>query len=175
MSIHKRILALLPAMLALLILTACAGSKDKDVLSKFPLEDNGYPKSNYALINGEATELKKYGENSGLYNSVHEAPVEEIEVSTKDSSGNIEIALPEGDCITRWTIEEKNITLNSYYVKGIDVKEKLEGGSNMVQVFNFSAGGGDIRIKFHNVEEVDKGFDDIEAYYILVLKIKQTE
>lgn len=168
---HKRILTFIPAILAIFILTACTGSNSKDVLSKFPLEDNGYPKSNYALINGEATELKKYGENSGLYNSVHEAPEEEIEVNTKDPSGYIEVALPEGDCATRWTIEEKNITLNSYYVKEIDVKEKLEGGSNMVQVFNFNSGKGTVRLKLHNIDELDKGFDNIEAYYTLVLKI----
>ena len=171
MTIHKRILALMPAMLALLILTACAGSKDKDVLSKFPLENNGYPKSNYALINGEPVELKKYGQSTFFYNSVREAPVEEIEVSTKDPEGNIELALPKGDETTIWTIEEKNITINSYYVKGIDVKEVLEGGSNLIQVFNFSTDKGTIRLKLHNVDELDKGFDNIEAYYILVLKI----
>lgn len=153
-------LSLITFLLLILLLTACSCKNPKD---QFPSNNQGYPKTDIMLVNGREYNIKDLyaGENT----------VEEVNIEIDKENSEFEIVLPVGASISQWSIRQKEILLDNYKRSKVDIKEELEGPSPYIQSFKFTSDSHEIILKYHNINELDKAFSDIEEYYLLKLQV----
>ena len=64
MAIYKKILGLFPLMIVLTMIWGCGNHMDKSSesfdITKFPRDEQGYPKSNIVIINGKEFSLNVF-------------------------------------------------------------------------------------------------------------------
>lgn len=143
-----------------LILASCT-CKNPD--NQFPSNNQGYPKRDIILVNGKEYKIK------GLH--AGENTVEEINIEIDEENSEFELVLPVGASISQWSIKQNGIILDNYKRSKVDVKEELEGPSPYIQSFKFTSDSHEIILKYHNINELDKAFSDIEQYYLLKLQV----
>lgn len=103
---------------------------------------------------------------------------DEKEIELKDLKV-VEVTLPQRIPICLWSIEMKDyIDLVSYSNDTIEIedKNKLEGPSPNLQTFRFKVykeNDVTVSFKWSNINEIEKSFNDKEAYYLLKLKISK--
>lgn len=143
--------------------------KDNEYIENFPKGDNGYPSYNYILVNNEAIKLTNpiFGDDRAN---------ERIEVKVEEDKP-MKLVLPKGDASTLWRLDERTAHLKSYLEKDMKVDEIIDGGSATLQVFEIfplekEARDKQIILKFLNVGELGKGFDDINETYKLIINVK---
>lgn len=162
------ILVLSLLVLSLLFISACS----KNIASKFPIDEEGYPEQNYAMIDGEVYEVEKKEDMYGKEES--DTPdVTTIDIDT--NKDEVEVVLPAGNCFDEWVISPKNEvdekTLVEFKVKG----GPREGGpSTCVDVYKVKLNG-DETIEFKNVNVMnEEEYETKKAYTVLrIIKIKK--
>ena len=157
---YKKYLSSIILLTTVLLLTACT-CKNPD--NQFPLNSQGYPKTDTILINGREYKIKD------LYTG--EKIVEAVTIEIEEDNNEIELVLPIGSGIAQWSINQKDILLDNYKRSKVDIKEELEGPSPYIQAFKFTSDAHEIILKHHNVNELDKAFSDIEEDYMLKLQV----
>lgn len=134
----------------------------------FPLDDKGYPQNNIVTINNKAYPLDLVGES-------HMGS--EIEIKMDQDSDIVEIVLPQRLPINYWSLDEKEyLNLVSYSMIDFPIKNEnmLEGPSPAVQKFVLNVAReetSEILLKWANVDEVDKLFEDKKEDYLLKIKV----
>lgn len=153
--------------LSILFISACS----KNIASKFPKDEDGYPEQNYAMIDGEVYEVEKKEDMYGKEES--DTPdVTTIDIDT--NKDEVEIVLPAGNCFDEWVISPKNDvaekTLVEFKVKG----ELKEGGpSTCVDVYKVKLNG-DETIEFKNVNVMnEEEYEAKKAYLVLKINVKK--
>lgn len=153
--------------LSLLFISACS----KNIDLKFPIDEEGYPEQNYAMIDGEVYEIVKKEDMYGKEES--DTPdVTTIDIDT--NKDEVEVVLPAGNCCDEWVISPKNDvaekTLVEFKVKG----ELKEGGpSTCVDVYKFKLNG-DETIEFKNVNVMnEEEYEAKKAYFVLKINVKK--
>ncbi len=139
------------------------------------MDEKGYPQDNVVIINGRVHNLDK------IKNALASSHVEsEIDLEMGEKSENVvEVTLPQLTPICLWSIEMKDyIDLVSYSNDTIKIedKNKLEGPSPNLQTFRFKVykeNDVTVSFKWSNINEIEKSFNDKEAYYLLKLKISK--
>lgn len=162
------ILVLSLLVLSLLFISACS----KNIASKFPIDEEGYPEQNYAMIDGEVFEIVKKEDMYGKEES--DTPdVTTIDIDT--NKDEVEVVLPAGNCFDEWVISPKNDvaekTLVEFKVKG----ELRDGGpSTCVDVYKVKLNG-DVPIEFKRVNVMnEEEYETKKAYTVLrIIKIKK--
>lgn len=179
MDMHKKILNILICILVstAIVLGGCNGgvTLGKNTKTEFPMDEKGYPQGNVVIINGRVHNLDK------IKNALTSSHVEsEIGLKLEEESGNVvEVTLPQRIPICLWSIEMKDyIDLVSYSNDTIEIedKNKLEGPSPNLQTFRFKVykeNDVTVSFKWSNINEIEKSFNDKEAYYLLKLKISK--
>ena len=122
MAIYKKILGLFPLMIVLTMIWGCGNHMDKSSesfdITKFPRDEQGYPKSDIAIINGKEFSLKDLSESYVEDNL--DCVIELPDVKTGD---RIEVILPQYLPVNLWSIEEKEtIDLTNYNKKELSVR-----------------------------------------------------
>lgn len=152
---------------SLLFVSACS----KNIASKFPKDEDGYPEQNYAMIDGEVYEIEKKEDIYGREES--DTPdVTTIDIST--NKDEVEVVLPAGNCFDEWVISPKNDlaekTFEKFKVKG----ELKEGGpSTCVDVYKVKVNG-DETIEFKNVNVTNEDeYEAKKAYFVLKIRVKK--
>lgn len=152
---------------SLLFISACS----KNIASKFPKDEDGYPEQNYAMIDGEVYEVEKKEDMYGKEES--DTPdVTTIDIST--NKDEVEVVLPAGNCFDEWVISPKNDlaekTFEKFKVKG----ELKEGGpSTCVDVYKVKVNG-DETIEFKNVNVTNEDeYEAKKAYFVLKIRVKK--
>lgn len=152
---------------SLLFISACS----KNIASKFPKDEDGYPEQNYAMIDGEVYEVEKKEDMYGKEES--DTPdVTTIDIDT--NKDEVEVVLPAGNCCDEWVISPKNNvaekTLVEFKVKG----ELKEGGpSTCVDVYKVKVNG-DETIEFKNVNVTnEEEYEAKKAYFVLKIRVKK--
>ncbi len=152
---------------SLLFVSACS----KNIASKFPKDEDGYPEQNYAMIDGEVYEVEKKEDMYGKEES--DTPdVTTIDIDT--NKDEVEVVLPAGNCCDEWVISPKNNvaekTLVEFKVKG----ELKEGGpSTCVDVYKVKVNG-DETIEFKNVNVTNEDeYEAKKAYFVLKIRVKK--
>lgn len=153
---------------SLLFVSACS----KNIASKFPKDEDGYPEQNYAMIDGEVYEVEKKEDMYGKEES--DTPdVTTIDIDT--NKDEVEVVLPAGNCCDEWVISPKNNvaekTLVEFKVKG----ELKEGGpSTCVDVYKVKVNG-DETIEFKRVNAMnEEEYETKKAYTVLrIIKVKK--
>lgn len=153
--------------LSLLFISACS----KNIDLKFPIDEEGYPEQNYAMIDGEVYEIVKKEDMYGKEES--DTPdVTTIDIDT--NKDEVEVVLPAGNCFDEWVISPKNDvaekTLVEFKVKG----ELKEGGpSTCVDVYKVKLNG-DETIEFKNVNVMnEEEYEAKKAYFVLKINVKK--
>lgn len=152
---------------SLLFVSACS----KNIASKFPKDEDGYPEQNYAMIDGEVYEIEKKEEMYGKEES--DNPDEKI-IDIGTNKDEVEVVLPAGNCFDEWVISPKNNvaekTLVEFKVKG----ELKEGGpSTCVDVYKVKVNG-DETIEFKNVNVTnEEEYEAKKAYFVLKIRVKK--
>ena len=154
--------------LSLLFISACS----KNIASKFPKDEDGYPEQNYAMIDGEVYEVEKKEDMYGKEES--DTPdVTTIDIDT--NKDEVEVVLPAGNCFDEWVISPKNDvaekTLVEFKVKG----GPREGGpSTCVDVYKVKLNG-DVPIEFKRVNAMnEEEYETKKAYTVLrIIKVKK--
>lgn len=153
--------------LSLLFISACS----KNIDLKFPIDEEGYPEQNYAMIDGEVYEIVKKEDMYGKEES--DTPdVTTIDIDT--NKDEVEVVLPAGNCCDEWVISPKNDvaekTLVEFKVKG----ELKEGGpSTCVDVYKVKLNG-DETIEFKNVNVMnEEEYEAKKAYLVLKINVKK--
>lgn len=161
----KMILVLSLLVLSLLFISACS----KNIASKFPKDEDGYPEQNYAMVDGEVYEIEKKEDMYGKEES--DTPdVTTIDIGT--NKDEVEVVLPAGNCCDEWVISPKNDvaekTLVEFKVKG----ELKDGGpSNFVDVYKVKLNG-DETIEFKNVNVTnEEEYEAKKAYFVLKINV----
>lgn len=161
----KMILVLSLLVLSLLFISACS----KNIASKFPKDEEGYPEQNYAMIDGEVYEIEKKEDMYGKEES--DTPdVTAIDIGT--NKDEVEVVLPAGNCFDEWVISPKNDvaekTLVEFKVKG----ELRDGGpSTCVDVYKVKLNG-DETIEFKNVNVMnEEEYEAKKAYFVLKINV----
>lgn len=151
--------------LSLLFISACSNN----IASKFPIDEEGYPEQNYAMIDGEVYEIEKKEDIYGKEES--DTPdVTAIDIDT--NKDEVEVVLPAGNCCDEWVISPKNDvaekTLVEFKVKG----ELKEGGpSTCVDVYKVKLNG-DEPIEFKNVNVTnEEEYEAKKAYFVLRINV----
>ena len=152
---------------SLLFVSACS----KNIASKFPKDEDGYPEQNYAMIDGEVYEIEKKEDIYGREES--DTPdVTAIDIDT--NKDEVEVVLPAANCCDEWVISPKNDvaekTLVEFKVKG----GLREGGpSTCVDVYKVKVNG-DETIEFKNVNVTnEEEYEAKKAYFVLKIKVKK--
>lgn len=153
---------------SLLFVSACS----KNIASKFPIDEEGYPEQNYAMIDGEVYEIVKKEDMYGKEES--DTPdVTTIDIDT--NKDEVEVVLPAGNCFDEWVISPKNDvaekTLVEFKVKG----ELRDGGpSTCVDVYKVKLNG-DEPIEFKRVNVMnEEEYEAKKAYTVLrIIKVKK--
>ncbi len=150
---------------SLLFISACS----KNIASKFPKDEDGYPEQNYAMIDGEVYEIEKKEDIYGREES--DTPdVTAIDIDT--NKDEVEVVLPAANCCDEWVISPKNDvaekTLVEFKVKG----ELKEGGpSTCVDVYKVKLNG-DEPIEFKNVNVMnEEEYEAKKAYFVLRINV----
>lgn len=154
--------------LSLLFISACS----KNIASKFPKDEDGYPEQNYAMVDGEVYEIEKKEDMYGKEES--DTPdVTAIDIGT--NKDEVEIVLPGGNCCDEWVISPKNDvaekTFEKFKVKG----ELRDGGpSTCVDVYKVKLNG-DEPIEFKRVNVMnEEEYEAKKAYTVLrIIKVKK--
>ena len=154
--------------LSLLFISACS----KNIASKFPKDEEGYPEQNYAMIDGEVYEIEK---KEDIYGKEESDNPDEKTIDISTNKDEVEIVLPAANCCDEWVISPKNDvtekTLVEFKVKG----ELRDGGpSTCVDVYKVKLNGDEpIEFKRVNVMNEDE-YEAKKAYTILrIIKIKK--
>lgn len=165
MGIYKRVLVAIVILLSVFLVSACSTKKEnEDLTSKFPLDKKGYPRTDSVIINGNVYNIKDlFLEESKVKN--------EINIKVDQEKNEFELILPMGTSINQWSIEKKDILLNEYKRISLSVKDELEGVSPYLQVFKFTSDAKEIRLKYHNINELDKAFDEKDHHCMIILNV----
>lgn len=153
--------------LSLLFISACS----KNIASKFPKDEDGYPEQNYAMIDGEVYEIVK---KEDIYGKEESDNPDEKVIDIGTNKDEVEVVLPAGNCCDEWVISPKNNvaekTLVEFKVKG----ELKEGGpSTCVDVYKVKLNG-DETIEFKNVNVMnEEEYEAKKAYFVLKIKVKK--
>lgn len=153
--------------LSLLFISACS----KNIASKFPKDEDGYPEQNYAMIDGEVYEIEK---KEDIYGREESDTPDEKTIDIGTNKDEVEIVLPAGNCFDEWVISPKNDvaekTLVEFKVKG----ELKDGGpSTCVDVYKVKLNGDEI-IEFKNVNVTnEEEYEAKKAYFVLKIKVKK--
>lgn len=153
--------------LSLLFISACS----KNIASKFPIDEEGYPEQNYAMIDGEVYEVEKKEEMYGKEES--DNPDEKtIDIST--NKDEVEIVLPAANCCDEWVISPKNNVAEKKLVEFKVKGELKEGGpSTCVDVYKVKLNG-DETIEFKNVNVMnEEEYEAKKAYFVLRINVKK--
>ena len=153
---------------SLLFVSACS----KNIASKFPKDEDGYPEQNYAMIDGEVYEIEKKEDIYGREES--DTPdVTAIDIDT--NKDEVEVVLPAANCCDEWVISPKNDvaekTFEKFKVKG----GPREGGpSTCVDVYKVKLNG-DVPIEFKRVNAMnEEEYETKKAYTVLrIIKVKK--
>ena len=152
---------------SLLFVSACS----KNIASKFPKDEDGYPEQNYAMIDGEVYEVEKKEDMYGKDES--DNPDEKvIDIST--NKDEVEVVLPAGNCFDEWVISPKNEVAEKTLVE-FKVKDELkEGGpANFVDVYKVKLNG-DETIEFKKVNVMnEEEYEAKKAYFVLKIRVKK--
>lgn len=152
---------------SLLFVSACS----KNIASKFPKDEDGYPEQNYAMIDGEVYEIEKKEDIYGREES--DTPdVTAIDIDT--NKDEVEVVLPAVNCFDEWVISPKNDlaekTFEKFKVKG----ELRDGGpSRLVDIYKVKLNGDEtIEFKRVNVTNEDE-YESKKAYFVLKIRVKK--
>lgn len=152
---------------SLLFISACS----KNIASKFPIDEEGYPEQNYAMIDGEVYEIEK---KEDIYGKEESDNPDEKTIDIDTNKGEVEVVLPAGNCFDEWVISPKNDvaekTLVEFKVRG----ELKEGGpSTCVDVYKVKLNG-DETIEFKNVNVMnEEEYEAKKAYFVLKINVKK--
>ena len=153
---------------SLLFVSACS----KNITSKFPKDEDGYPEQNYAMIDGEVYEVEK---KEDLYGKDESDNPDEKIIDIGTNKDEVEVVLPAGNCCDEWVISPKNDvaekTFEKFKVKG----ELRDGGpANFVDVYKVKVNG-DETIEFKNVNAMnEEEYETKKAYTVLrIIKVKK--
>ena len=168
-NINKNMFFVLCLLLSsLLFISACSSN----IASKFPIDEEGYPEQNYAMIDGEVYEIVK---KEDIYGKEESDNPDEKTIDISTNKDEVEIVLPAANCCDEWVISPKNDvtekTLVEFKVKG----ELRDGGpSTCVDVYKVKLNGDEpIEFKRVNVMNEDE-YEAKKAYTILrIIKIKK--
>lgn len=169
MKINKKNMFFVLCLLALSLLFVNACSKN--IASKFPKDEDGYPKQNYAMIDGEVYEVEK---KEDLYGKDESDNPDEKVIDIGTNKDEVEVVLPAGNCLDEWVISPKNNvaekTLVEFKVKG----ELKDGGpANFVDVYKVKLGG-DETIEFKRVNVTnEEDYEAKKAYFVLKIRVKK--
>lgn len=153
--------------LSLLFISACS----KNIASKFPIDEEGYPEQNYAMIDGEVYEIVK---KEDIYGKEESDNPDEKTIDISTNKDEVEVVLPAGNCCDEWVISPKNDvtekTLVEFKVKG----ELRDGGpSTCVDVYKVKLNG-DETIEFKNVNVTNEDeYEAKKAYFVLKIRVKK--
>ena len=153
--------------LSLLFISACS----KNIASKFPKDEDGYPEQNYAMIDGEVYEIVK---KEDIYGKEESDNPDEKVIDIGTNKDEVEVVLPAGNCCDEWVISPKNDvaekTLVEFKVRG----ELKEGGpSTCVDVYKVKLNG-DETIEFKRVNVMnEEEYEAKKAYFVLKIKVKK--
>lgn len=154
--------------LSLLFISACS----KNIASKFPIDEEGYPEQNYAMIDGKVYEVEKKEDMYGKEES--DTPdVTTIDIDT--NKDEVEVVLPAGNCFDEWVISPKNDVSEKILVE-FKVKGELRDGgpSTCVDVYKVKLNG-DVPIEFKRVNVMnEEEYEAKKAYTVLrIIKVKK--
>lgn len=171
MEIHKKILGFSPIVLILIMILGCGKKADNSTeplgATKFPRDEQGYPKSNVVIING-----KEFTINNLLDSKRSDDLDYTIRLSDVKRGDCIEVILPQYLPINLWGIEEReDIDLINYDKKELPVQQDVEGKSSFIQKFSFTMNDTSVMFKWYNVRECGKSFIDKRKDYLLQIKI----
>ena len=153
--------------LSLLFISACS----KNIASKFPKDEDGYPEQNYAMIDGEVYEIEK---KEDIYGKEESDNPDEKTIDISTNKDEVEVVLPAGNCCDEWVISPKNDvaekTFEKFKVKG----ELRDGGpSTCVDVYKVKLNG-DETIEFKNVNVMnEEEYEAKKAYLVLKINVKK--
>lgn len=153
--------------LSLLFVSACS----KNIASKFPIDEEGYPEQNYAMIDGEVYEIEK---KEDIYGKEESDNPDEKVIDIGTNKDEVEVVLPAGNCCDEWVISPKNDvaekTLVEFKVKG----ELKEGGpSTCVDVYKVKLNSYET-IEFKNVNVMnEEEYEAKKAYLVLKINVKK--
>lgn len=167
-NINKNMFFVLCLLLSsLLFISACSSN----IASKFPIDEEGYPEQNYAMIDGEVYEIVK---KEDIYGKEESDNPDEKTIDISTNKDEVEVVLPAGNCCDEWVISPKNNvaekTLVEFKVKG----ELKEGGpSTCVDVYKVKLNG-DETIEFKNVNVMnEEEYEAKKAYFVLKINVKK--
>lgn len=171
MAIYKKILGFSPIVLFLIMILGCGKKIDNSPepfdATKFPRDEQGYPKSNIVIING-----KEFTINNLLDSKRSDDLDYTIRLSDVKRGDCIEVILPQYLPINLWGIEEReDIDLINYDKKELPVQQDVEGKSSFIQKFSFTMNDTSVMFKWYNVRECGKSFIDKRKDYLLQIKI----
>lgn len=110
------------------------GMEISDIVSKFPVQENGYPDNNYISVNG-----KTYSIQVKNRDSIRE---ETIELTIDNKSEYLTIVLPQCVNILKWVVEDDivgaELNKSAVCISGLNDKYQFEGGSPYLYVFEFA-------------------------------------
>lgn len=153
--------------LSLLFISACSSN----IASKFPIDEEGYPEQNYAMIDGEVYEIEK---KEDIYGKEESDNPDEKTIDISTNKDEVEVVLPAANCCDEWVISPKNDvaekTLVEFKVKG----EIGEGGpSTCVDVYKVKLNG-DETIELKNVNVMnEEEYEAKKAYLVLKINVKK--
>lgn len=153
--------------LSLLFISACS----KNITSKFPKDEEGYPEQNYAMIDGEVYEIVK---KEDIYGKEESDNPDEKTIDIDTNKDEVEVVLPAGNCCDEWVISPQNDvaekTLVEFKVKG----ELKDGGpSTCVDVYKVKVSG-DETIEFKNANVMnEEEYEAKKAYLVLKINVKK--
>ncbi len=131
----------------------------------FPLDKNGYPKSDRVVVNGKNYDLGRGGTKK------------QITIIRKKENKRVVILLPQGSSIYNWFLKEnKEIRIISY--KSMEIVSKntpmREGDSGKVYRYELEMSDTDqIELKKTNVNEMGKDYYKNKAKVQLLIKLKE--
>lgn len=147
----------------------CSSKCENKNIKKFPLEDNGYPKKDVALINGEKYTINDvYSAEDDLHS------VQEIEIKLNENSADyLEVILPQLGIFHTWNTDPQYTNLVLYREDYVPIKNVYDGESNTLQTFRFKNSPliDEIWFKSSPYEELGKTFEDRDYRHLLKVKI----
>ncbi len=152
---------------SLLFVSTCS----KNIASKFPKDEDGYPEQNYAMIDGEVYEIEK---KEDIYGGEESDTPDVTAIDIDTNKDEVEVVLPAANCCDEWVISPKNDvaekTLVEFKVKG----ELRDGGpANFVDVYKVKVNG-DETIEFKNVNVTnEEEYEAKKAYFVLKIRVKK--
>lgn len=153
--------------LSFLFISACS----KNIASKFPKDEDGYPEQNYAMIDGEVYEIVK---KEDIYGKEESDNPDEKVIDIGTNKDEVEVVLPAGNCCDEWVISPKNDVAEKTLVE-FKVKGELKEGdpSTCVDVYKVKLNGDEI-IEFKNVNVTnEEEYEAKKAYFVLKIKVKK--